>query len=571
MSDGLYRPNMASKDQLMGTFWLVAWAFAMALAWVLPNHYYPWAGFHMDVWMALILLGSFLWQSWKWRGVIQIAPLPLAACALMIVIAVQYSTGLLIQAGNAWVSAAYIFGFLLAWIAATRWTSASRWQLADGLFFAIGIAAFTSVGLQLHQLLRLDRLDVWSMGGGEGRPYANMGQPNQLGTLLMWGLLALLWGLERHRIGAKVAIAGSAFLLLGVAMTQSRAAWVGLSLLLLMLWLWRSRWVLKGIPWTATALGVYFAGCIFFVRWLPYAVGLQTGEGWADIASIGSASRPALWALFIDAVLHRPWFGYGWNQGGLAHVAMALNHPPLHEYFQHAHNIFIDLILWCGLPIGLMASLYLVWWMGSRAFKLKAPEDIVLWLLLLVIANHALLELPLYYAYFLLPVGLVMGILDQHLGTKPMLALGRKAALVLWAIAAGFVTILIRDYSNVEQMYLRVRFQWAGIHGVQIATPDVLLLTQWRDFFDAVQLDTSKVMSDNEIEWLEHTASLNANPGLFQLLALARLRRGESEEAVKTLNTMCSVVPQNTCETVKMRWTRQAQQEPALAEMGWPN
>lgn len=558
-----------SQEAPFTTFWLVAWASMMAFVWVLPNHYYPWAAFHMDAAMAFVLLVASFWLMVKDRAPMPFTALPLIACMLLLLIALQYATGWIRQAGNAWVSSAYVLGFLCAWATGNRWARIGGWQAADGLFLAIGIAAFLSVGLQLHQWLQLDRLDIWSMGGGEARPYANMGQPNQLATLLLLGVLALLWGVVRCRIRASVATLGIAFLLFGVALTLSRTAWLGLALLLLMIWLWRERWGNPRTPWVASVLGVYFVACIFFVRWVPHALWGESPD-WADIASIGSASRPALWTLFIDAAMHEPWFGYGWNQSGLAHIVMALGHPPLHEYFQSAHNFFLDLVLWCGFPIGVAVSGYLVWWMFSSCWCVKTREDRVLWLFLLVVANHAMLELPLYYAYFLLPVGLVMGLLDVQLGRRQLFCVGWKVNGVIWIAAATLLILLIRDYSAVEKMYARLRYQWAGIQTSQITTPEVILLTQWRDLFRVTQQDPAKKPSEEEMIWLQQTVSLNPNTGFFQLLALGWAQRGEPEKAAQTLDIMCSILPPALCGSVKRFWVHRAQYDDVVATVPWP-
>ena len=49
-----------------------------------------------------------------------------------------------------------------------------------------------------------------------GRVIANLGQPNQLATLLLWGVLAFWWAYLHQRIGAAVAVLAVAFLLLGL-------------------------------------------------------------------------------------------------------------------------------------------------------------------------------------------------------------------------------------------------------------------------------------------------------------------------------------------------------------------
>jgi hypothetical protein len=345
---------------------------------------------------------------------------------------------------------------------------------------------------------------------------------------------------------------------------------VGVALLLVMIWLWRHRWTYKSTHWVASALAIYFIGCIYFVQWVPHAGWGDAWQEWTDIASRGGSTRLTLWSLCIDAALHQPWWGYGWNQTGLAQMAMAMNHAPVHEYFNSAHNLFLDLILWCGIPIGATVSVYLLWWMVSRALRIKTSQDAVMWLLLLVVANHAMLELPLYYAYFLLPVGLVMGALDVRLGREQIFAVGRGLSLAMWMVATLILVLVIRDYALVEQTHLRLRYQWAGIKGVQVVPPDVVLLTQWRDFVQIALQDPNKVMSDAEILWLQNSVGLMPNAGFFQLLALGRVQRREYEKAAQTLDTMCSVMTPAICESVNAFWTARAKQDPDLAAVPWP-
>lgn len=553
----------------VSTFWLVVWASAIAFSWVLPNHYYPWAGFHMDAVMACVMLMVSFLLLLVDRAPLSLTSLPIVVGVLLAIVGVQYATGLIQQAGNAWVSATYLLGFMAALLTGNRWAQLAKWQAGDGLFLAIGIAAFLSVGLQLHQWLQLDRLDIWSMGGGETRPYANMGQPNQLATLLLWGVLALFWGVVRHRLRVVVAIFGSAFLLFGVALTLSRTAWLGVALLWGGVWLWRGNWPSCRTPWVASGLGVYFVACIYFVRWVPHALWGGSPD-WANIANIGSASRPALWAMFIDAAMHQPWLGYGWNQTGVAHLAMALAHPPLHEYFQNAHNLFLDLVLWCGLPVGIAVSGYLIWWMVSILLGVKASEDRILLLMLLVVANHAMLELPLYYAYFLLPVGLIMGSLDSQMESRRICKIYWKTNFAILLLVASLVVLLIRDYSAVEKTYVRLRYQWAGIQGVLVTTPDVILLTQWRDLFQVAQQDPQTSPSTEEMSRMQHTIALSPNTGFFQLLALGWARRGQPDKAAQTLDIMCSILTPALCHSVEVFWANRARSDDVVAAVPWP-
>lgn len=554
----------------LSSFWMSLWAACTALAWLLPNHYPPWTTFHLDAWMACVMLTTAAWLQIKVRVPVPWTGLPALVAVVSVVPVLQYAAGLVVQAGNAWVSSAYLLGFLLAWLGGARWEAGARGQLGDGLFLAIGLAAFVSVGLALHQWLLLDRLDIWSMGGGAGRPFANLGQPNQLATLLVWGLLALAWAYVRRQIGSHVAIFAATYLLFGMALTGSRTAWVAMALLVMAAWLWRRAWPNARAPWAVTGLAVYFFVCVVSVNPLSRLLLGDVSTGVADVVRVASESRLTIWALFLDASTHQPWFGYGWNQVAMAHMDTALDHPALHVYFTHAHNFFLDLVLWCGWPLGLVASAYLLWWIVSRARRVRGADDAVLFLMVLVIANHAMLELPLHHAYFLLPVGLVMGALDLRLAVAPVYRGARWLDFAVWLVAAALLALIIRDYARVEPSYQTLRFEWARIKTSPAKPPDVVVLTQWRDYVAMAKTDLGKAVSDEELQRMENITSLYPNTGFFQVLAMSLARRGQTDRAAHWLDVMCSVLSVAQCGGVRAAWIQQAAQDPALAAVPWP-
>lgn len=557
----------------LSAFWLAWAAFGLALAWLLPNHYAPWTTFHMDAWMACVLTVLAGWLFLRAREAVAWTAAPIVLLLAVALPGIQFAAGLVVQPGTAWVCTAYLLGFLLAWLAGAQWETGTRGQLGDGLFAAIGIASLLSVGLALHQGLLLDRLDVWAMGGGATRATANIGQPNQLATLLVWGLLAIGWAHVHQRIGAGVALFAAAFLMPGIAMTGSRTAWVALLLLLLATWCWRRHWPQRHTPLAVAGLCVWFVVCVATVgpmlQWILGVVGSDV----ADIVRISGEARPTIWALFLDASLQRPWFGYGWGQVSLAFMEVATNHPPLQVHFSHSHNLFLDLILWCGWPLGLAFSAFLLWWLISRAMRVRNAQDALLFLLVLVVANHAMLELPLHHAYFLLPVGLVMGALDMRLGIRPLLQAGRRLrplVWMLWLLAAGLLGGIIRDYMRVETAYQGLRYEWANVRTPPVQPPDVLLLTQWRDFVRMVKWDSAQAARAQDLQWMEHVTSLNPNIGLFQIYAMALARSGQPDKAAHWLRTMCTALPEPQCVRVASFWRFKATSDPALAAVPWP-
>ena len=561
-----------TPKQPMTGFWLIGWTLTLALGWLLPDHYLPWSTFHVDAWLALVLSLASLAVILRTNGPVVWHGITLLVATLVLIPGLQYASGLVLLSGTAWISSAYLIGLLLALLTGARWESASPGQLADGLFLAIGLAALLSVGLQLHQWLALDLLDAWSMGNGNGRPFANFGQPNQLATFLLWGLLAAAWGLLRHRIGALTTFLLALYLLFGLALTQSRTAWVAVGILVLASWLWRRLWTDPRWPWLVSGLGLYFVACVLSLGSLNQVLLLGSTFEANHIVRISGGLRPAIWSLFMDAALQHPLVGYGWSQIGLAQLTGSLDHAPPGAIFTQSHNLFLDLVLWCGIPMGLLASLYLVRWFWRGVRAVNGAQDAVLMLFLLVIGNHAMMELPLQYTYFLLPVGLVMGALNVRLKARPILLTARWSALVLWLMAVALLALIIRDYLRVESSYQELRFEQARIKAeVPGKPPEVVLLTQLREFIRMSRFTPTRGMSANDLDWLRKVAGTYPGSATIPKLALALVLNQQAAEARLWLTQMCRIESESNCKAVKKAWEKQALNNPELAAVGWPN
>ena len=404
------------------------------------------------------------------------------------------------------------------------------------------------------------------------RPFANFGQPNQLATLFLWGLIALAWAVLRRHVRPGIAIGVSVYLLFGLALTSSRTSWVGMVIVILAAWAWRRLWPDRRGPWIVSALGAYFLVCVLSVSALREVL---LGGSVADLqeltrATMVSENRPAIWSMFIDAALHRPWFGYGWGQVSLAQVAVALDHTPKYALFTYAHNLPLDLVLWCGIPVGLLVILWLGRWFWVRLRSIDSAQDALPMLLLLVITNHAMLELPLHHAYFLLPVGLVIGVLDARLGGSAIFSTPRWAAVLLWCLLTGLLGLFVRDYARVEPEYQKLRFEWARVRTDFAVPPDVVLLNQFPNFVRMVRLEPAAGMAPAQLQWMREMVGLYPSPTAFHKLATALALSGQAQEAGLQLRTMCTIVLPPQCAAVRRQWTQDARGNPLLAAVPWP-
>ncbi len=526
----------------------------------------------MEAWAAVALLPMAAAVLWRTRDETRTSVLGIGVLGLCVMPWLQHAAGMIPLAGPAWMAFAYLLGLALAILVGQRWEWYSPAQLGDGLFMAVGIAALLSVGLQIHQWLQLDLIQIWSMGNGYGRPFANFGQPNQLGTLLLWGILALGWGALRAYIRPAVMITGAVYLLFGLALTASRTAWVGTVILVLAAWYWRALWPWRSAPRIVTALALCFFAFVWIIPLMTNALLLSSAEGELEaLERLSSDIRPQVWTLFLDAIWQRPWFGYGWNQVVTAHLAVAVDHPPLRMLFAQSHNLFLDLLLWCGIPLGLAISGLLIFWLWRRFCAIQDAASALMFLLVMVVGNHAMFELPLHYAYFLLPAGLVMGALDTRLHGRRMGFGQRWLASVLWLGTVMLLAVIVRDYVRIEASYQALRFEWANIRtNASRDPPDVLVIDQLRDLIAFSRFEPGGGMSAEQLDWMRHVASLNPSAGVIHKLAAALVWNGQPDEATLWLRRLCAVASRNQCNVIKNAWQKQSESDPRIAAVPWP-
>ena len=215
-------------------------------------------------------------------------------------------------------------------------------------------------------------------------------------------------------------------------------------------------------------------------------------------------------------------------------------------------------------------SSWLARWFWTRLRAIDSAQNALLMTLLLVTTNHALLELPLHHAYFLLPVGLVIGVLDHRVAGARVLTTARWTMVMLWLALVGLLSLFIHDYVRIEPEYQKLRFEWAHIKTDPAQAPDVVLLNQFPNFVRLVRLEPIGGMAAAELQWMREITGLNPSPATFEKLAIALALNGQPQEAGQWLRTMCTMAQPPQCEAVRREWTNQARHNPLFAAVPWP-
>lgn len=262
-----------------------------------------------------------------------------------------------------------------------------------------------------------------------GRASGNMDQPNHLAILLLWAWLAVAaWPARAAEAapgpplplpGASAAAtfatpAGTSFALAfalqaGLVATASRAGL--LASMVIGLWAALDRRLPRPTAW---------------LLWITALVGVAMALGRAvatPAASLGAGAslvRPgARGGVFMDAVAlisESPLTGVGWMEFQLAWSLAPLgDRGP--RYFDHAHNLVMNLIAELGVPLGLAICAALIWGAFALLRALQAvspamqPRALMLAAMLALVGVASLFDSPFWHAYLLLPSAWAWGCL----------------------------------------------------------------------------------------------------------------------------------------------------------------
>jgi O-antigen ligase len=293
-----------------------------------------------------------------------------------------------------------------------------------------------------------------------GRAMGNMRQPNHLAGLLLWGLVAVpalvaLGPLSQSRTRRVAAFLAFAFILAAVMLTGSRTGLVGV--------LGLAAWGLidRRLPRFARALLVgapllfalaYGLGSLWAAVHAGGQIGVAQRIGQAEITS----GRWLVWRDTLAMIAAEPWLGVGFGEYNRAWTLAPVAQRAA-EFFDHSHNLPLQVLVELGLPAGALV-LGLLTLALLQAARRCAQDDAAqsagrraLVAMLVLTALHSALEYPLWYAHFLLPTSFAWGLaLSQVATTAPIhrpwpMAIG--AALVL---GAG---VMLWDYQRVSRIF----------------------------------------------------------------------------------------------------------------------
>ncbi len=517
---------------------LILASLLLSFAWLSPFHTYPWVTFSSELATfaaALTLFTLFLNRN------IQIPKLQLYILPVAFIPLLQWSGGLVSDFSVALLSTAYLFGFwvMVAMGYNLSLQSSAREQLMKQVCWLLLIIASVTSLIAMVQWLGFESSVYGIMQLKGNRPYANFGQPNNLATFLIIGLMGALFLYEKHKASLWLLIPSSLSILFAICLTQSRTSWL-VCIFICIYWVIKQYKnkprlnFIKLFGWAAT----YFLIAGYLLPIIAQVMTTSVGEAVTHTASLAERAgsgheRLGMWMQIIHAIGERPWFGYGWNQTSVA-VVESIHFNTVQVWFNSAHNIVLDLLVWNGLPLGFLIIAYFAIWLFWLSKNAKDTISIVAILMVSAILMHAMLEFPQRYAYFLLPMGFLLGLIQAQTPNLNGVSLHRNIIRCVWLVSLIVLLLIWRDY-KLFQENSKLVFKQKPVSEEILGSSEILILTQFQQRLDWIALKPQTLMSDSDLSVIGEMVENKATPYNLKKYAQLLVYNHKLDEAEQQL------------------------------------
>ncbi|HEY8048234.1 MAG TPA: Wzy polymerase domain-containing protein, partial [Ramlibacter sp.] len=518
---------------------------ALAGAYLAPNHYPPWTSFHSEAAaFAALILFSAARTAW---------PAPLVAVrawwlalAVIALIAIQWRAGQIPYRGDAFLSSLYVCGWALAWwLGANSHALGTRSEPVVWLAWIIVVVAALAVAVTHLQWLRMEQvLGIFAAERGpEMRAYSNLGQPNHLASLLMMATAFALLLRATGQLGSIGCIVLVAWFSWGLTLSESRSGLLSAFCLGAIViakgrgvaGLPRARWIML---WLASL-------AVLALSWGSINEALYLQEPRGAFAAKDSA-RQVIWKQCVAGIEKSPWVGYGVRQSMAGQKAGAETVEGW-QSSDYAHNIILDLLLWVGVPLGLLLAGAATWWLARMLLRTSGAPEVLLFGSILPLLVHSMFEFPFAYSYFLFPgtwaAALLARIQAERLAaTQTRLAerAARWRAAVAIVLLGAACTAAAQEYLLAEEDYRVMRFELRRVGRTPegYAPPHLVLLTQLGELLALGRVVPRENMPPEEIDRLREASVRFGWANLHLAYAMSLAMNGEPRQAERELRLL---------------------------------
>ena len=547
------------EPRIAALFFAISCVLLFVMAWIQPFHFLPWPSAINNgiTCIAGLLLALNAFYANK-RSI----KFDERSIFVVVLMAIAFFVNLNFQA-QSW-PLEYLLLFILGFlIYKTSGQNGEHALVYISIASASSITAFLAIG-GLFDLVELGA--DWNLPVSTSvRWQGFLMQANNTGTLLVLGYLAVVYQVEQFskNSGPRVyrALAGTIgcvlVTLIGLAgvLVQSRTMALNFFLIILVGILYLKK--MRGISLIMLMVGpsAYLMG-----QWLLPKINRLTTSMSSDSVGFGgrgldSNLRFEIWTDLLGALWQQPWLGYG--VGGTVKAFLAIESPSVvyGTYFSHAHNIVLELLLWFGIPLGSV----MVFFAGRSLWRIArhANEKTILpAMMLMTLLVHAMLELPLHYAYFLIPMTIIWGWLSGQLPEqyqqKPLFTVSvRWFSGVAMLVLVPMLYVVSVTYLHHEQSLRQAKLEMAIKGWVSPAEPPPFpVLWELEALNDFVRVQDTDLLAPAQLMRFHEVVSVYPAKTMIQKAVAVFSHNGDTARATYWRNKGCLIYAGDFCEKV---------------------
>ncbi|MFV5489868.1 O-antigen ligase family protein [Acinetobacter sp. ASP199] len=472
---------------------------------------FPWTASSQDF---LWFLGLVLSLGLFYKKEVKLPKITIPILCICLIPLVQFIFGQVYYFSTAFLSFIFIFAFV-----ATVLYGYNSHHLADKNKIIQYIAYFfTLIGLisslfAIAQWLQISHPYILNLS--HNRPYANLGQPNHLATLLMLSICSVVFLYEQLKYKCFIYIPILFLQFLALALTQSRTTWVVLIVLLFIYLFKKIRFQKRTTHYLLSFFFCSYALIFIFNAQIAQYFNLVIPVPLEDRIN-GGFARIEMWKHMFYAIQQQPWFGYGWYQTTIAQLQGVLLFKN-EGNATSAHNIVIDLILWVGIPLGICICAYALYLLKIIFIHIRSLPELYMFMMVICILVHAQLEYPLFYSYFLFPLGFFLGVLLIDCQLKSI-KINEKIKQIVFLVSISLYALIFRQYDQ----WLTYLGYAAGMENTSESQKQKsLLFSQFADRAEFVVAKIDQHYTKDELGLFEHYVV--SQPTYYNLFKLAQI------------------------------------------------
>ncbi|HCW4112920.1 TPA: O-antigen ligase C-terminal domain-containing protein [Acinetobacter baumannii] len=518
----------------MQVFFLSLAAILLGFAWLSPFHYNPWVMFSSEMGTfaaGLSVLAALFYQN------IKIPRAQLLLLPFILIPVVQWAFGLVFDLSTALLSTFYLLGFWFMVLAGYNLSldQKKRDQIFSGFSLLVIITSLLTSLIAIFQWLNIESHLIYTLHLIGNRPYGNFGQPNNMATFLIIGLLGCLYLYEKNKVTLWLLLPSALIILFTIALSQSRTSWIVFPFLLIY-WMVKQFKKQKRFGFTQGFLWclAFFliAGLIlpYITQFIELSTNTEITETSSFVARAGSGhERIGMWIQILHAIAQQPWLGYGWSQTSVA-VVDSIQYGTVHVWFNSAHNVLLDIIIWNGIPIGIVIIAYFACWFVWLNQQAKETISIIAIMMVCTVLIHAMLEFPQRYAYFLLTCGFLLGIIQAQTPLLKGIVLNKQVLRLIWGISLILLLAIWRDY-NVYVTNSNLLFKNKQPNAEVLGSNQIFILTQFEQRLKWIEMKPKTTLSDADLAVWGNFVKNKATPYNLRKYAQLLAYNGKVEQA----------------------------------------